>query len=90
MECARCHAVIAEKAIVCYRCGTPTAVPVAPPRKTAPAGTPLVLIVSLLLVALVTGAVAWAAEPGGLRTGLWVASALALLGSAGALWRRPG
>ena len=27
MECVTCHATIADKAIVCYRCGTPTASP---------------------------------------------------------------
>jgi len=30
MTCTKCGATIAEKAIVCYRCGTPTAIPSAP------------------------------------------------------------
>ena len=29
MTCTKCGATIAEKAIVCYRCGTPTAIPAA-------------------------------------------------------------
>jgi hypothetical protein len=32
MTCRSCGVEIADKAIVCYRCGTPTAVPAAPPR----------------------------------------------------------
>ena len=32
MTCAVCGATIAEKAIVCYRCGAPTASPVSAPR----------------------------------------------------------
>jgi hypothetical protein len=31
MQCKRCGTEIADKAIVCYRCGTPTAEPSAPP-----------------------------------------------------------
>jgi hypothetical protein len=40
MVCRNCHATIADKAIVCYRCGTPTAEPVAAPpaRRTSSAG----------------------------------------------------
>ena len=35
MKCGQCNATIAEKAIVCYRCGAPTAIPAAP-RSTPP------------------------------------------------------
>jgi len=34
MTCRACGARIAEKAIVCYRCGAPTALPDAPVRRT--------------------------------------------------------
>ena len=33
MVCGGCGATIADKAIVCYRCGTPTAVPATPVQK---------------------------------------------------------
>jgi hypothetical protein len=35
MTCVSCGATIADKAIVCYRCGAPTATPA--PRSTPPA-----------------------------------------------------
>lgn len=31
MTCGSCGVKIADKAIVCYRCGAPTAIPAAPP-----------------------------------------------------------
>lgn len=53
MKCATCSAEIADKAIVCYRCGTPTAVPQAPVRPPARRGSGrlVVLIVVLVVVA---------------------------------------
>jgi len=55
MQCRQCGTEIADKAIVCFRCGAATsdpvrkAVPVKPPRgRLVPAG----IIVALLLVAL--------------------------------------
>jgi hypothetical protein len=54
MICTECHATIADKAIVCYRCGAPTTIPgaekrPAPSRRSA---GPLGAIVLLLLAAL--------------------------------------
>ena len=59
MMCGGCGATIADKAIVCYRCGTPTAGPPvssrasASPRRRSPA-----LAIVLVLAAL---ALVWAA-----------------------------
>ena len=35
MQCTNCGVTIADKAIVCYRCGAPTAVPPPPARPEA-------------------------------------------------------
>ena len=53
MVCNACGATIAEKAIVCYRCGAPTAAPAA--RSASPAGRrvrPATLASGVLAVAL--------------------------------------
>ena len=48
MKCRSCGLEIAEKAIVCYRCGTPTAV-TAPTRPVPPGAGPKWPLVSLML-----------------------------------------
>jgi hypothetical protein len=61
MQCVNCGASIADKAIVCYRCGAPTALPEAPIRP-APTGSrvpwALVVIVAVVVAAAVAAA-AW-------------------------------
>ncbi len=58
MTCGTCGATIADKAIVCYRCGAPTAAPVVPAarpaaaRRRSRAGALVVLVVGVLLVAV--------------------------------------
>ena len=53
MKCRNCSAEIAEKAIVCYRCGTPTADLAEVPRHAPPARRGrLALVIVLVLVAL--------------------------------------
>jgi hypothetical protein len=56
MKCTRCQAEIADKAIVCYRCGTPTAIPAPPERPAAGAqglGPITIIIILVVLAALV-------------------------------------
>ena len=56
MQCRNCGTEIADKAIVCYRCGTGTTDPVRAPvpvRPRRPAGPPLAAAVAPLLLALV-------------------------------------
>ena len=50
MKCATCSAEIADKAIVCYRCGTPTAVPQAPVRPPVRRGHGRLIVLTLVLV----------------------------------------
>jgi len=54
MKCRACGFEIADKAIVCYRCGTPTAVPVVRPaaRRRRRRIWPLLLLLLIVLVAL--------------------------------------
>jgi hypothetical protein len=58
MTCRSCGATIADKAIVCYRCGTPTAVPQPPARPKPPARAPWAIVVATLAMAGVTVALA--------------------------------
>jgi hypothetical protein len=59
MVCGGCGATIADKAIVCYRCGTPTAGPAVrnrasgAPTRRSPA---LSIVLALIALALVWGA----------------------------------
>jgi hypothetical protein len=64
MVCGNCGATIAEKAIVCYRCGTATAIPTPPPRPLPPVTRPWLMVFVLLAIACVLGWFA-AAEPAG-------------------------
>lgn len=53
MVCRSCQTVIADKAIVCYRCGTPTAMPEPARKAPAPAAGGLWTIVAAgILMAL--------------------------------------
>ncbi len=53
MKCRNCGTEIADKAIVCYRCGTPTAEPSARPRakRRRPSMVPTVLALFVLILA---------------------------------------
>jgi hypothetical protein len=60
MQCRTCHAEIADKAIICYRCGAPTtdAKYQPAPLPTSGSRTRLIWIVGVILVlALVAGLV---------------------------------
>lgn len=63
MICRHCGTEIADKAIVCYRCGTATTEPRRrPPAPAAPRGgrlVPALALVALLLAALFMGQAAW-------------------------------
>jgi hypothetical protein len=54
MQCKHCGTEIADKAIVCYRCGAATAVPVAPPPSAR--GRRLIIPVIAAIAILVIGA----------------------------------
>jgi hypothetical protein len=79
MQCRNCGTDIADKAIVCYRCGTATSDPVRRPVVVKPKRRPLLSFVAaavLLLLALYAGqASRTAVDPSALRT---AAAALAV------------
>ena len=56
MTCGSCGATIADKAIVCYRCGAPTMAPAtrsaAPPTRRSPAGRLVLLVLGFVLLAV--------------------------------------
>jgi hypothetical protein len=84
MTCRSCGATIADKAIVCYRCGTATADPATlVPKRPAPPRPPLaLLLVAPVLLALAAWwAPIWSSEA---RMGWWpwVVWGVAVLGSA--------
>jgi hypothetical protein len=56
MQCRNCGTEIADKAIICYRCGTGTTEPIRSPafvKRRSTAGPPLVAAVVPFLIALV-------------------------------------
>jgi hypothetical protein len=85
MLCKHCGTEIADKAIVCYRCGVGTTEPVRQPARLTPRRSPLlglVIIVVLVLLALYMGqASRTAADPDWYQTaaGLCVGAALVVL-----------
>ena len=64
MTCRHCGIEIADKAIVCYRCGTPTADLPSPRLRGSRTGLPpWVWVVVLVIVAGAVLAYFWAAAP---------------------------
>jgi hypothetical protein len=53
MKCRQCGTEIAEKALICYRCGTATTAPRISPPPPRRARGPLPLIVALLIVIVI-------------------------------------
>jgi hypothetical protein len=53
VKCPSCSAEIADKAIVCYRCGTPTAIPAPPARKPARQSRGRLITLLAVLAALI-------------------------------------
>jgi hypothetical protein len=91
VNCRACGAEIADKAIVCYRCGAPTAdlpsVTVTPPRR--PSNVAAILVMVLIIVA---GAVLIPmTRPGSIeRIGAWVVAWIVILVAMSRLRRRRG
>lgn len=92
MICRNCQTEIADKALVCYRCGTPTT---EAKFKPAPAGRPgsrtllLVVIVAVILIALAVAYVEFSrGAQAGTVSGLGVAVALVVVVVRAVLRRR--
>lgn len=80
MQCRKCGAEIADKALICYRCGTATTDPIykpAVPRRSSAALVASVLaLVLLLILALYMGRMAVGATP---RAMSWIAVVIAVI-----------
>jgi zinc-ribbon domain len=66
MVCRQCGTQIADKAIVCFRCGTPTAEPTSRPaagRRPLARGPAALALLVLIVAALIMGQVPTAAVP---------------------------
>lgn len=83
MQCRSCGIEIADKAIVCYRCGAGTTDPVRRPAALKPRRSPLagfVTVAVLLLLALYMGMAArTATDPGPLQTLAGVLAGVAVM-----------
>lgn len=84
MTCRNCGTEIAEKALICYRCGTATASPKIAPPPPRKARGPVPLIATLLVIAAVAAFIVPTLPPDATQTTGWaIAAALAAL----AVWR---
>jgi hypothetical protein len=82
MTCRKCGTEIADKAIVCYKCGTATTDPIfQPPAAGRRAGSISVLVTTLVaLVLLVVAVIFLSRTPAdGTRTVTWVVAGVAVL-----------
>jgi protein-S-isoprenylcysteine O-methyltransferase Ste14 len=84
MNCRNCGTEIADKALICYRCGTATAAPrIAPPPPRKQRG-PLPLIATLVLIAAVAAFLVPTLPPDSTQAAGW---GLAVVLAALAVWR---
>jgi hypothetical protein len=84
MVCRTCGTEIADKALVCYKCGTATTEPVhAPPavgsRRARSNATLFVLLAALVLMVLAAMILTRASPDGASRSTTWVVAGVALL-----------
>lgn len=90
MVCGTCGATIAEKAIVCYRCGAPTAIPETTRPGPPPARTPWGAVVLLLAASMVMGYFALESPRGSMwQVGHAVIGAVLATAGGYLAWRRP-
>lgn len=84
MHCRSCGAVIAAKAIVCYKCGTPTADLAEVPRTAPPAARTQTIGLTLLAAGAITALAVWLVPqtPDGtwMRYAAWAAVPVAVFG----------
>jgi uncharacterized membrane protein YvbJ len=85
MQCKHCGTEIADKAIVCYRCGAATTDPVRKPAQIAPRRSPLVPAVVIAVLVLLALYMAYASRTAAnpelpqLAAGLALGAAIAVL-----------
>ncbi len=88
MQCRNCGTEIADKAIVCYRCGTATTDPVRRPAPIAPRRSPLVPVVLMLVLLLAAAYLGYLSRTAANPAPLQLAAGLCVGGAAGVLLLR--
>jgi hypothetical protein len=76
MICRQCGTEIAEKALICYRCGTATSAPRIPPPPVKPARGPLPVVLAILAIIITAVLVLPQLPEGGPRIGGYAAVVL--------------
>ena len=84
MKCRQCGTEIADKALICFRCGAATAAPRVPPPAERPTRGPLPLLATAIAIILAAALLVPPLPDGGPEIGGWAAAALALVV---AVWR---
>jgi hypothetical protein len=84
MTCRNCGTEIADKALICYRCGTATTAPRIAPPPARKARGPLPLIAVIVLIVAVAAFLVPTFPPDATRTAGWAVAA-GLIGLA--VWR---
>jgi hypothetical protein len=77
MKCRNCGTEIADKALVCYRCGTATAEPRIPPPPEPQARGPLPSVLAVLVTAAAAGVMVPPLPDGPPEIAGWVGAAVA-------------
>ena len=73
MKCRNCGTEIAEKALICYRCGTATSEPRIAPPAAKPVRGPLPLIMAILVIIVAAVVTLPQLPPGESRLAGWAA-----------------
>jgi hypothetical protein len=84
MKCRQCGTEIADKALICYRCGTATTEPRITPPSSTPRRGPIPVIVAILVIIAAAVATLPALPEGTARMAGWAAVVLI---TAVAVWR---
>lgn len=90
MKCRTCGTEIADKALICYRCGDATTTPRIQPPPTPAARGPVPMLIALVIVAAAGLLVIPELEPGTPRLAGYAAVVIVALASAWTLRPRAG
>jgi hypothetical protein len=76
MKCRNCGTEIADKALICYRCGTATTAPKIAPPPSKPERGPIPVIIAMLIIMAAAVIVLPMLPPGDARMAGWAAVVL--------------
>ena len=87
MKCRKCGSEIADKALICYRCGTATTEARVAPAPMRRRRHPLIVAIAMVILIAVAVFALPLLEPGTERTAGWIA--LAVITFLTVLWLKP-